>query len=465
MGDGTRARRFGWYEDVSREHGFEPLRVEGDLPRELAGTLYRTGPGLFGSFGRSYAHLFEGDGAITAVRFAAGRAEGAHRVLVSAELAEERLAGRALYGSAAPRLRRIGNALAQRAKNLANTNVLAWQGRVFGLVESSPPLEVSPDTLATLGESDLGGAVTGAFTAHPHFVAARRATYGFGVRFGRTPALALYELPLDGAARRLGEVALEANTVVHDFAATERHLVFVLGPARLRPLRVLLGEARADRFFAWEPERGSEVLVVPIDESAAVVRLRSEPCFVWHFANAFERDGAIVTDFVRHADLRAMGTMSDAAVRDGAIVDMDGGALCRATIDWRAGRMDTERVFGEPCEFPTIDVRGAGAPHRYAWVATTEKRPRSIVRFDFERRDAAAWTPPPGQHVSEPVIAPRAAGDGECDGWALVLVYDERIATSHVAVLDAAHPEDGPVARVHFDHHVPLTLHGCWVGG
>ena len=236
MGDGTRARRFGWFEDVSREHGFELLRVEGDLPRELAGTLYRTGPGLFGSFGRSYAHLVEGD-------------------------------------------------------------------------------------------------------------------------------------------------------------------------------------------------------------------------------------GAIVTDFVRHADLRAMGTMSDAAVRDGAIVDMDGGALCRATIDWRAGRMDTERVFGEPCEFPTIDVRGAGAPHRYAWVATTEKRPRSIVRFDFERRDAAAWTPPPGQHVSEPVIAPRAAGDGECDGWALVLVYDERIATSHVAVLDAAHPEDGPVARVHFDHHVPLTLHGCWVGG
>src|SRR6187397_190455 len=103
MSDG--ARRFGWYEDVSREHGFEPLRVEGRLPRELAGALYRTGPGLFGSFGRRYAHLFEGDGAITAVRFEAGRAEGAHRVLESAELAAERAAGRPLYGSAATRLR------------------------------------------------------------------------------------------------------------------------------------------------------------------------------------------------------------------------------------------------------------------------------------------------------------------------------------------------------------------------
>jgi all-trans-8'-apo-beta-carotenal 15,15'-oxygenase len=455
--------RFGWYEDVSREHGFEPLRVEGRVPDELAGTLYRTGPGLFGSFGRRYDHLFEGDGAVTAVRFGAGRAEGAHRVVQSAQLAEERAAGRPLYGSAAPRLRRIANAFGGRAKNVANTNVLVWQGRLFGLVESSRPTELAPDSLATIGETDLGGAVLEAFTAHPHFVAARRATYGFGVRFGRSPALALYELPARGPARRLGEVPLEENTVVHDFIATERHLVFAIGPARLRGLRVLLGEPSADRFFAWQPERGSEIIAVPIDAPGEAVRFRTDAFFVWHFANAFERDGAITADFVRHADLRAVGTMRDEAIRGGAIVDMDGGDLCRAVIDWRNGRMETERVWSEPCEFPTIDVRGAGAPRRYAWVATTEKRPRSVARIDLERGGAAVWTPPPGHHVSEPVLAPRATDDGECDGWTLALVYDERAHASHVAVLDAAHPEDGPVATAHFDHHVPLTLHGTWM--
>jgi all-trans-8'-apo-beta-carotenal 15,15'-oxygenase len=112
-----------------------------------------------------------------------------------------------------------------------------------------------------------------------------------------------------------------------------------------------------------------------------------------------------------------------------------------------------------------VDVRGAGSARRHAWVATTEKRPRRIARFDFERGEARAWTPPAGQHVSEPVVAPRAGGEGECDGWVLALVYDERTATSYVAVIDAAHPEDGPVAQVHFDHHVPLTLHGAWVAG
>jgi len=69
-----------WSRDLGREHGFEPLRVEGTLPPALRGTLYRNGPGQFGQFGRRYAHPFEGDGAVTAVRFEDGRAQGASKV-------------------------------------------------------------------------------------------------------------------------------------------------------------------------------------------------------------------------------------------------------------------------------------------------------------------------------------------------------------------------------------------------
>ena len=43
------------------------------------------------------------------------------------------------------------------------------------------------------------------------------------------------------------------------------------------------------------------------------------------------------------------------------------------------------------------------------------------------------------------------------------VVYDPQSETSHVAVLDASAPERGPLARAHFDHAVPLTLHGSFV--
>jgi all-trans-8'-apo-beta-carotenal 15,15'-oxygenase len=445
----------------ARPHGFEALRVEGTLPPELAGTLYRNGPGRFGSFGRRYYHLFESDGALTAVRFGAGRAEGAHRVLESEGLREERAAGRPLFGSVVSRPRRALNNLRGRAKNLANTNVLVWQGRVFGLLEASKPLQVSPEDLATLGECDLGGAVVSTFSAHPHFVAARGAFYNFGMRFGPKSAVDLYELPLRGPARRLGAFPLEAPTALHDFIATERHLVFCLAPTRLNLLRALTGEMRPEHLFDWRAAEGSELVVIPIDEPERIQRIRTEAFFVWHFANAFERGPELVLDFVRHTDVSALGTMRDEAARQGGVIDMNLGEACRARLDLKAGRFEAERLPGPRCEFPTIDVRGAGGPRRYVWLTLSDGAERGIGRLDLERGELRRWTLPAGQHPSEPVFAPRPGG-GELEGSVLVLVYDERREASHVAVLDAAAPEAGPRAAAHFDHAIPVTLHGTW---
>ena len=450
------------YCDVPREHGFEALKVDGDLPPDLAGTLYRNGPGLFGSFGRRYYHMFEGQGAICAVRFGEGVARGAHRVVESAGLLEERAAGRSLYDSAASRGRRIANRLRGRDKNSANVNVLAWQGRIFGLRDVAKPIEIAPETLATLGETNLDGAILHSFTAHPHIVAARGAIYGFGLRYGRRSALDLYELPARGPARRLGSLPIDAVSI-HDFAATERHLVFFVGPARLNVVGALLGEARADHLVRWDAGGASEIIVVPIDEPERVTRFPVEPFFVWHFANAFERDGKIVVDFVLHPDSNATRTFRDEAARGGRIIDTDGGELTRATIDIRARTFRRERVLETKCEFPRVDSRGEGSARRYVWAASAEAGATAILRCDLERAQAATWFAPPGQQVSEPIFAPRRDRITETDGWTLVLVYDEGSETSHVAVLDANAPSLGPLARVHFDHAVPLTLHGTFV--
>ena len=65
--------------------------------------------------------------------------------------------------------------------------------------------------------------------------------------------------------------------------------------------------------------------------------------------------------------------------------------------------------------------------------------------------------------VSEPVFVPRPGATAEDDGWVLTLVYDGRADASHLAVLDGARLEDGPVARAWFDHPVPITFHGSWL--
>src|SRR3954470_13969235 len=86
------------FRDLPREHGFEPLTVEGRLPEGLRGTLYRTGPSLFSTFGRRYGHWFDGDGAVSAVRFGGdGSASGAVKLVQSRGLIEERRRRRPHY--------------------------------------------------------------------------------------------------------------------------------------------------------------------------------------------------------------------------------------------------------------------------------------------------------------------------------------------------------------------------------
>ena len=67
-----------------------------------------------------------------------------------------------------------------------------------------------------------------------------------------------------------------------------------------------------------------------------------------------------------------------------------------------------------------------------------------------------------GTFVGEPLFVPRG-GAAEDDGWLLVLVYDAAVGTSHVALLNAQELERGPIARAHFEHHIPYGFHGTWV--
>ena len=53
--------------NLEQTHNFKPLRIEGKIPHQLRGTLYRTGPGLVERFGNKI-HPFLADGAITAIQ-------------------------------------------------------------------------------------------------------------------------------------------------------------------------------------------------------------------------------------------------------------------------------------------------------------------------------------------------------------------------------------------------------------
>lgn len=448
-----------WTEDLPREHGFEPLEVEGTLPADLRGTLFRNGPGLFGLHGKRYSHPFEADGACTAIRFERGKAFGASKITESAGLREERTTGKLLYNLAAPWWRRVSNGLRGRQKNTANTNVMMWQGRLYALMEGAIPTELDPIDLATRGETTLDGTIVSMFSAHPHRVASRKAIYNFGLEYGRISCLHTYELPDVGPARHLGAIDLPYPPMLHDFIATDTHLVFFISPVRVDVPRVMLQIGGFGDMFKWKPEKGTEVICVPIDRPAEPVRFTVDAFYQWHFTNAFARGNQLVIDYVRYPDFASFYEIG-AFARGGGEAALDASQAHRAVIDLDAKTLRSEPVLARACEFPTVAPGFEGREHSLAYLALDSLR--GIGKLDVKTGAVTAHIVPDTQRVSEPLFVARPNATREDDGYVLALSHEGPSNRAFVSVYDAARIPDGPVARAWFDHQVPITFHGTF---
>lgn len=444
--------------NLSRPHGFEPASVEGRLPRGLNGTLFRNGPGLFERFGVRYDHLFEGDGAITALRLSEGQAQSAARITQTAGFVAEEAAGHHIGSLAAPWLRRLRAVHSGREKNTANTSTLCWQGRLFALMEAGKPVELDPRDLTTLGETNLG-VVGGSFSAHPHRVASRMASFNFGLRYGKQTQLDLFVLPDGGSARLLGSVPLQRPVMLHDFIATDSHLLFFVSPLEIVVWRMMLALRPFHHAFAWHEDHGTEVIAVPIDEPSRVTRFEVPAFYQWHFGNAFEQHGALVVDFVHEKDASSFTQMADfeeVSFLDDRIETR--GRLVRAHVDLQGETLELESLGDLPCEFPSVASEHSGRQARDLWVQV-ERFFDGLLRFGVARVTQGEWTTrwlDAGLHCSEPVLVPHDEGQS-----LLVLVFDGNTQLSLWLVLDAQTLETQ--ARIPLDHAVPVTFHGSWM--
>jgi carotenoid cleavage dioxygenase-like enzyme len=354
--------------------------------------------------------------------------------------------------------------LRDRQKNTANTNVLMWQGRLFALMEGAKPTEIDPRDLSTMRETDLDGTIVSMFSAHPHRVAARRATYNFGLQYGRKTRLHLYELPDAGLARHLGAIDLPGAPMLHDFIATETHLVFFLSPVRVDIPRMMLQLGSFQQLFRWRPELGTEVICVPIDRPAEVVRFTTDAFYQWHFANAFTRGRELVIDYVHYPTFDTFYQIG-AIANGGGPNALDDARGHRAIIDLDRKTLRSILVLDRPCEFPTLAAGREGTDHATTYFALDALH--SIGRLDTSPGAVAVHTLtehvlPATQRATEPVFVARPGAIAEDDGWLLALCHDGPSNRAFVAVYDARRLPDGPVARAWFDHQIPITFHGTF---
>jgi carotenoid cleavage dioxygenase len=444
------------------EHDIDEVRVEGTIPSGLAGTFYRIGPNPQFAPRGVYNPLL-GDGMIHAFRIERGRAAYANRWVRTQQWRLEHAAGRALFATSGNPRDSDPSVTGTVTDGVANTNIVWHAGKLLALEEGHAPIEIEPQTLATVGPWTFGGTLPGNMTAHPKIDPLTGELVTFANFPGRdfTGRIAHYVADGGGRIKASGEVVGPFAALVHDFAITERFIVIMLCP-----LTVSIARARAGGPpVAWEPELGTRVALIPRRGTDREPRwLRGEPCMAWHTLNAFEEDGAICLDVCQQrapAFPSAAGVVApDADLRQ---------QLTRWTLDLsRPHLIATERLCEVVCEYPRIDERVLGRRHRYAYFAcaggpgTGDLFHRGVAAFDYDARAMQTYHAGPRRAVSEPTFVPRSRAAPEGDGYLVTTIYDERLDASELAVFDAQEVAAGPIASARLEHRVPIGFHGLW---
>nr|XP_004306976.2 PREDICTED: carotenoid cleavage dioxygenase 7, chloroplastic [Fragaria vesca subsp. vesca] len=140
--------------------------VEGAVPPEFpSGTYYLTGPGIFSDDHGSTVHPLDGHGYLRAFSF--GKTNGdevkvefmAKYVKTEAQVEEhDPVTGTWRFTHRGPFSvlkggKKVGNTKVM--KNVANTSVLSWGGKLLCLWEGGDPYEIEPETLDTVGKVKL----------------------------------------------------------------------------------------------------------------------------------------------------------------------------------------------------------------------------------------------------------------------------------------------------------------------
>lgn len=446
--------------------------MEGALPPDLQGTLFRAGPGT-----RSDALV--GDEAGEAGEDAGNPVPGTTRAAIArgALHAVELRDGRAV-------------SYLHRASP-ADASVFWHGGSLLALPECGIPTQYS----RLLEPEEFAGGLTVPIASHVH----RDASDGSRVLFAVDDTsgddaqgtwLRIGEWDAAGALRGALALELEHATWQHDIGVTARHVVFVESPTRR-----LADAGDVAVPFGWVPGADGWLGIVRRGGDGTDARwIRLDPCLVTHVLGAYDVGDDLVLVVCAYAAPEQGQTVDPSASVVGpagvALTSIGGGL--GSLERWRISgdRIERARLDDRPVEYPRIDPACEASAFRHGYCvelswdgATTAGvvppghgrqapgtvvdagcRPVGLLKFDFARDEVVAWSPGPGRTCSEPLFVRASDGHGDDEGWLLTLVDDPDRGASDLYVLDAsALGRRRPEAVVHLPEPLPPRSHGEWV--
>lgn len=334
------------------EAAYEITDIDGVVPDDLVGILYRNGPGKFGVNSERVAHVLDADGLVLRIHFIPkSNGDEKRKVMFRSqfiqtkEFVEESEANKFLYRGTfgtcprgledwfpserlglneeppiIPNLSKIaGNAFRTSIKNTANTQIISFGGKLLALFEAGLPYRLDPVTLDTIGEDDLDGALKkgvpvkipsipdefspsfingSAHTAHPNVCP--RTGHLVGWDWTQLPATKSLEVTFtewspDGF-KKVASSTFEipgCELAPHDMAITENYIVLLVNALSMNSFNFISGLKGPAASLNMDGKANVTAWVFPrptssISKTTKPFAVEVPPNFSIHFSHAYE---------------------------------------------------------------------------------------------------------------------------------------------------------------------------------
>ncbi|MCM6778926.1 carotenoid oxygenase family protein [Nocardia sp. CDC159] len=465
----------GWEAPQRFEGDIYDLEIDGEIPPDLDGALFRVTPD------RQYPPRFDndiffnGDGSVSSFRIKDGHVDFKVRYIRTPRYLSEHQARRSLFGMYRNPFT-DDPSVAGLSRSTGNTNVVVHNGLLWALKEDSLPYAMDPETLETIGESNFAGQIRSrTFTAHPKWDPRTGDMYCFGyeARGLATPDLAYYVIDPAGVVRHEAWFRMPYPGMVHDMALTENHVIFPIMPFSSSLERMKAG----GQHWVWEPDVDVYFGVIPRNGGGEDVRWFHAPnAFPGHTINAFEDKGKIYLDVLLVTGRTFFPWWPDAQGRTG---DAMNGDVMRIEIDLRRRDLIAEPTVLTPiiADLPAVDDRYVSTSYRHAYLTTADPaalempvraKPYNGYFTGFLHVDAhtgavrGTWAPGALATVQEPVFVPRDSTAAEGEGYLMAVVNRHDEVRSELVVLDSTRIDAGPIATARLPFRMKNGIHGSW---
>lgn len=466
LGDSKRSMRYLATQTASGEGIWTNLKIEGKLPKDLNGSLFRTAPGQSERFGVKLKHLFDGDAYFAGWRFNEGKITLQGRFIQSKGRLQELEAGKMIfneYGTNAPNPQNSG-------KNQPSVNVIEWRGKLLGLSEGGLPTIVNPKTFDFEGYENFGGVVPNylTFTAHPRFDSQTGDMFAFG--FEKRPPGTMHIIKANrqtGTAEILYKMPQKGFNMVHDAMLTENYFVILILPTFYDMQMVMSGKTMGEA-LKFAENQPAMLYAFPRDtkggKAEPVVVIELPPQIIYHYGNAYEKSAnELVFETIAYDDKRFFEVLR--RWREDKFTEFKPPRLKQITVDLAKKSVLSSNDLIEDVEFPRYDLRLTGKKSRYLYVADKlYDKNASIIRIDLQKTSTNKANIGKHRAIAEPVFVPKTKEINEDRGWILAQGYDADKNENFLEIRDAQTLEFQ--ARIWAGgQHFPLGFHGNFYQG